>query len=156
MYVRLLDMTPDQVKKLNALTTKHNAQYAKIGKTKSDITARLKMTRELRQSYQKSVVALLTPEQKDRFGKISASEVRVEMLRQQLGLTQEQTVSMAKLMKEAGDTIRSLQLAESKKEITADQRAKGFAEARKKLDDGVKALLTPQQIEKMNQGFTKK
>ncbi len=156
MYVRLLNMTPDQVKKLSSLTTKHNAQYAKIGQSKSDITVRLKMARELRKNYQKSIMALLSPAQKDRFSKITASEVRVEMLRQQLNLTQEQSVGMAKLMKEAGDTIKRLQEAESKKEITADQRAKGFAEARKKLDDGVKSLLTPQQIQKMNQGFSKR
>lgn len=156
MYIRILGLTPDQVKKLQTYTAKHNAEYAKIGKSKSDLTTRLKLIRELRQAYQKSLIALLTPAQKERFNKVSPMEVRIEALREQLGLTSQQADGLAKLMQEAGASVKSLQLDESKGKITAEQRTKGFADAKKKLDDGVKALLTPAQIQKMNKGFAKR
>ena len=153
MYIRLLNLTPKQVKQLQTLTTKHNAQYAAIGKSTSDGAARLKQIRSLRSAYQKALVGMLTPEQKDHFNKVSPLDVRIESLRERLGLSDKQASDLAKLMKDAASSVKRIQAAQTKGEITAEQQKAQYAEASKTLNEGVKAILTPAQYKKLNESF---
>ena len=156
MYIRLLNLTPNQVKQLQTLTNKHNAQYAAIGKSKGDGAARLKQIRSLRTAYQKALMGMLTPEQKQHFSSVSPLDVRIESLRERLGLSDKQTSDLAKLMKEAGSSVKRIQAAQTKGEITAEQQKAQYAEASKKLNEGVKSILTPAQYKKLNEGFAQR
>lgn len=153
-----LNLTDEQKTELKSVNEDYKQQMTELKKNE-DITVRewkSKMA-TIRKDHHEKVEKLLTPEQKASLKKMRQEhkndmkkhgEQRLEKMKKELGLTDDQ---VSALKKNHEDMAQKFKAVHDDKSLTDEQKKVQMKEYKKQQHDSLKSILTPEQLQKLEQ-----
>lgn len=153
-----LNLTDEQKTELKSVNEDYKQQMTELKKNE-DITVRewkSKMA-TIRKDHHEKVEKLLTPEQKASLKKMRQEhkndmkkhgEQRLEKMKKELGLTDDQ---VSALKKNHEDMAQKFKAVHDDKSLTDEQKKVQLKEYKKQQHDSLKSILTPEQLQKLEQ-----
>jgi Spy/CpxP family protein refolding chaperone len=157
-----LNLTDEQKTGLKGINEDYRQQMSELKKNE-DITVRewkSKMA-TIRKEHHEKIEKLLTPEQKASLKKMRQhhrgdmkkhGEQRLEKMKKELNLTDDQ---VAALKKNHEDMAQKFKAIHDDKSLTDEQKKAQFKEYKKQQHDNLKSILTPEQLQKLEQHHKK-
>lgn len=151
MLVRLLNLTPEQEQKVRQTYAEHNKSYGEVLQQKMTPKERQAKLRELRRNLQKRLETVLTPQQLQKLRTLDPESMLVDRLTVALKLKQQQSEELLEVMREQSAGIRAIEKQAQENGWSEQQKKEKLAELRKRIDEKVSKILTPEQQKELRQ-----
>lgn len=156
MYYKKLNLSADQQQQMKSINEAFHAKISDLRKQEATITVKeyKEQMKAIGKERHESLQALLTPDQKQQLATMKAdtkkrfdarSEHRMENMKKNLQLTDDQSAKMHALRTETESKIKIIHEDQS---LTDEQKKAQVMAALKKQHEEMNSLLTPEQIKK--------
>ena len=157
MYYKKLNLSDNQQQKVKSINEDFRSKISDLHKQEDTITAKeyREQMKALNKERHEKLQALLTPDQQKQLATMKAgtkkrfearSEHRMENMKKNLQLTDDQSAKMHALRTETKSKIKSIREDQS---LTDEQKKAQVMAVLKKQHEEMNSLLTPDQIKKM-------
>jgi Spy/CpxP family protein refolding chaperone len=158
MAIQKLNLSEDQKTKFRTLNEGFRKEMEELQKQDNITVKEWKSRKEkLRTDHKKSIERLLTNDQKEQLKKIQADrevqstargEKRMDMMKEQLALTNEQSAKMKELRSELSEKMKGIR---ENKSLEPEQKKEQMKDLMKQNKEKMKSILTDEQLKKLQE-----
>jgi Spy/CpxP family protein refolding chaperone len=158
MAIQKLNLSEDQKTKFRTLNEGFRKEMEELQKQDNITVKEWKSRKEkLRTDHKKSIERLLTNDQKEQLKKMQADrevqstargEKRMDMMKEQLALTNEQSAKMKELRSELSEKMKGIR---ENKSLEPEQKKEQMKDLMKQNKEKMKSILTDEQLKKLQE-----